>query len=42
MVLARVDLPEPLWPSTATKLPFSMESVTPSRAFFVCLPSSAG
>ena len=40
--LARVDLPEPLWPSTTTKLPFSMDKVTLSRAVVRRWPSSTG
>ena len=40
-VLARVDLPEPLWPSTTTKEPFSMETSTPRRATVSRPPSSA-
>ena len=40
--LARVDLPEPLWPSTTTKLPFSMDRVTLSRAVVRRWPSSTG
>ena len=40
--LARVDLPDPLWPSTATKLPRSMERDTPLRAARGVPPSSAG
>ena len=41
-LLAKVDLPEPLCPSTTTKLPFSMAVSTPRRARTGFSPSSAG
>ena len=40
--LAKVDFPEPLCPSTTTKLPFSMPRLTPRSAGSLRLPSSAG
>ena len=42
MCLARVDLPEPLWPSTTTKVPFSTVTDTPRRAGGFVSPSGAG
>ena len=40
--LARVDLPEPLWPSTATKEPSVTSKSTPSNTMgLVCFPSLA-
>ena len=42
MCLARVDLPEPLCPSTTTKLPFSTVRDTPRSAGGFVSPSGAG
>ena len=41
MCLARVDLPQPLWPRTATKEPSSISRLTPSSTTGVT-PSAAG
>ena len=40
--LAKVDLPEPLWPSTTVKLPFSICTDTSRRAGGFVSPSGAG